>query len=32
MAAEKNLRGGERLSAPVGAALLAWAALIVVAG
>ena len=30
MAAEKNLRGGQRLSAPVGAALLAWAAVIVV--
>jgi predicted metal-binding membrane protein len=30
MAAEKNLRGGQRLSAPVGAALLAWAAVIAV--
>jgi predicted metal-binding membrane protein len=29
MAAEKNLRGGRRLAAPLGAALLAWAAGIV---
>ena len=32
MAAEKNLRGGRHLSAPLGAALLAWSAAIVIAG
>jgi predicted metal-binding membrane protein len=32
MAAEKNLRGGRRLSAPLGVALLAWAAAIAATG
>ena len=32
MAAEKTLRGGRRLSAPLGVALLAWAAAIAATG
>ena len=32
MAAEKNLAGGRRLSAPLGAALLAWSAWLLVEG